>query len=350
MIKEKLNAFYYPKDKVVLPSVVMVEPTNACNLKCSMCYVQQQTKGSDYLSIPNLQTIMAQLPKIRELIFCGIGEPLLNKDLFKMIKIAKAGGINFINLVTNGKLLNEVVARNIVDSGINRIQISVHSFNPKNFAAIRNEDEIGLEELNRNIKRFIVMRNEAGVHLKVCCNAVVNKFNYNDLIDFIREAKALGVDRVEFIQMTTADDNLRDINAPLEHMASICDKIRKYARKINIEASFLNGNEYGRCYQLWDFIMIHANGDISPCNGIFPTEKIALGNILTSPLEEIWHSEKYQGLRSQVRRGKLTNCCYCESGYRMEGLNYRWFKNYYMRPLKRIVKNFIRNDRFYKTK
>lgn len=337
-----INRLYYAReDNVPIPQVVMIEPTNICNLKCSMCYVQQHIKTQNSLTLEDFRMIIDQFPRIRELIFCGIGEPLLNKDLFQMISYAKNSGINFINLVTNGKLLSEEACEKIVHSNINRIQISVHSFNLEIFSKIRNEEGINLERLKEGIRRLISIKRKLNSQLQICCNAVVNKFNYGDLIDFIRNAKELGADRAEFIQMTTANDSLRDVNAPLESMANLAKEVRKYARNLNIEVSFLSGNYYGRCYQLWDFIMIHADGTISPCNGIFPTENIGVGNIFDNKIEAVWNSEKYRALRRSVIEGELKNCRFCESGYCLEGKDLRWFRNYYFRPLKRMARNSL---------
>lgn len=333
-----VDSLYYPEDDCPLPALVMLEPTNICNLQCEMCYVQKNMKKGHILSLENFQRIINQFPRIRELVFCGIGEPLLNKYLFSMIEAARGRGVDFINLFTNGKLLHEENIRNIIRSGIDRVQISVHSFNAKIFSKVRNEHPSNLEELKINIRRLVEEKRRAGGILRVCCNSVLNKFNYNELKEFIVSVKDLGADRVEFFQMTTAGGNLKEINAPLEDMGRIIHEARRFARRLGIEVGFLDGNEYGRCYQMWDFIMIHSNGDISPCNGIFPTENIGLGNILNAPIKEIWDSEKYRRLRQLVRNGRLEYCKYCESGYCLEGKNLRWFKNYYLRPLRRLVK------------
>jgi len=342
-IVRKINNLYYPnKTARVLPAVVMVEPTNMCNLRCSMCYVQQRSTGiKHYLSVRQFKDIVEQFQKIRELIFCGIGEPLLNADIFEMIKLARHKGAAFINLITNGKLLNKDTALRVVASGIDRIQISVHSFNPEVFAKVRNENQSNLENLIENIRYLIELRNKMNAGLKISCNVVITKFNYDDMLKLLKYAKELKIDKVEFIQLTTAYGALSDINAPFGQMPRIIREIRRVACKLNIKVGFLSGNECGRCYQLWDFVMVHADGNISPCNGIFPTENVGVGNIFLNPLQEIWNSKKYQDLRSLVSEGKLQNCKFCESGYCLEGKDFRWFKNYYLRPIKRLIKHSL---------
>ncbi|MBL7196576.1 MAG: radical SAM protein [Candidatus Omnitrophica bacterium] len=338
----KLNSFYYPQGNYTpLPYRVMVEPTNICNLKCSMCYVQQNLKRNHSLTLVSFQNIINQFPNIRELIFCGIGEPLLNKDLFHMIDDAKNRGIIFINLITNGESLTKDISERILKSKINRIQISIHSFNPEIFSKIRKEEAVSLEKLKENIKTLIALKNEFRSSLEIYSNAVINKFNYHNLSDFIKNSRELGIDGVDFIQMTTANDNLKEINAPLKNVAQDAKDARKLARKLKIKVSFLSGNYCGRCYQLWDFIMIHADGNISPCNGIFPTENIDVGNIFNNSIEEIWNSEKYRRLRGLVVEGGLQNCQFCESGYCLEGKDLRWIKNYYFRPIKRLIKKSL---------
>ena len=340
-LKEKLSNFYYPNEEAIsLPLVIMVEPTNVCNLQCSICYTQKHIKDRHFLSLPDFENTINQFPAIRELIFCGIGEPFLNKDLFGMINMARNKGVPFINLITNGKLLDAQNSEKIINSGINRIQVSVHSFNPDIFAQIRNEDPANLKTLEENIKKLVSLKKKSGAPLKICCNAVITKLNFNGLLEFVRRGKDLGVDRIEFIQLSTYSNLIKDINAPLGRMSKLAKDARRLARKLNIEVGFLNGNEYGRCYQLWDFMTVYSDGNISPCNGIFPTENIEVGNIFREPIRKIWNSEKYRGLRRLVRKGRLENCKYCESGYCMEGKDLRWFKNYYLRPLKRSVKIF----------
>lgn len=345
-LEERINYFYYTrKDNIPLPGVIMIEPNNVCNLQCSICCTQKYIKDRCFLSPSDFRSIIDQFPKIRELIFCGTGEPLLNKDIFDMINIAKRRGIPFISLVTNGKLLHEDILGKIINSGIDRIQISVHSFNPEIFAKMRNEAPSNLKTLEENINKIVVIKKNLGAKIKICCNAVITKFNFNGLLEFVKEARDLGADRIDFIQLSTYGNLIEDINAPLSCMPRLAKEARKLARKLNIEIGFLNGNEYGRCYQLWDFIMVHADGNISPCNGIFPADNIEVGNIFREPIKKIWGSDKYHRLRQLVRKGELENCKYCESGYCMEGKDLRWFKNYYLRPLKRSFKNLFNKIR-----
>ena len=90
--------------------------------------------------------------------------------------------------------------------------------------------------------------------------------------------------------------------------------------------------------------MICADGTISPCNGIMPHEKIGLGNLIHEDISQIWHSDKYVMLRKSVIEKHLKNCEYCEAGYPLEGKNFEWVNNYYLKPLIRNLYSYIRNE------
>jgi len=148
-----INSLYYPKDVCPLPTVLMIEPADSCTLKCVMCDVQQQKKGSpNFIAPSQFEFIIGQFPKIKELIFCGIGEPLLNKDILSIIRIAKDRKIPFVNLITNGELLNTELSDSLLKSGLDQLHISIPATTEATFQAVRNSPRVSLSELAENIR------------------------------------------------------------------------------------------------------------------------------------------------------------------------------------------------------
>jgi len=333
-----INYLYYPKETAKLPTLVMVEPADGCTLKCVMCDVQQKKTGSPhFLSAVQFKFILEQFPRIRELIFCGIGEPLLNKDIFSMISAARVRGIPFINLITNGELLDSEISERILDSGINQLHISVPAVTEESFQRIRNHPRVSLASLSDNIRYLTGRKSSKSAGVKVIINLVMMKYNYAELKGVVSFCKELGADGICLVQLTTILGEKENINVDRNGISRLFSELKALGNKEGLDIVFLTGNDYGRCYQLWDFILVHADGSISPCNGIMPGEGMSLGNIFKTDIKTIWLSDAYRALRRQVRRTSLENCRFCESGYPIEGTNLRWFKNYYLRP----VRNFI---------
>lgn len=320
-----------------------MEPTNACNLKCFMCDYQKQFKGArSYLSLKDFESIIAQFPQLEELVFCGIGEPLLNKDITEMISIAVNKKIPFINLITNGSMLTGECLERLIKAGLRRIQISFHSANPAVASKINGMPPEIHDLIRANIINAVKLRRSLGSELCIGLNSVMNIDNYNESLELIDFCEANKIDQVNFLQLTTIFGKYDNFNIRRKEARSLLKKIRGRLKNSRLKAGFLTGNYYGRCYQLWNFIMIHSDGNISPCNGIMPHENKNIGNLINDNINRIWCSEKYIDLRKSVIEKKLENCRHCAEGYLLEGKNFEWIKNYYLKPLIRNLYTYIR--------
>ena len=340
-----LHKLYYRNLKPALPNTIMIEPTNACNLKCFMCDYQKQFQGKrSYLSLKDFASIIAQFPKIKGLVFCGLGEPLLNKHIFEMVSIASQNKIPFLNLITNAVLLGEECFKALIKSGLTRMQISFHSTNPELASKINGVPAEIHNLVRNNIVNALKIRNDLSSNLRIVLNSVINSDNCNDLFNLIDFCEINKVDEISFVQLTTMFGKYDSFNIAEDKARLLIRKIRLRLKKSKLRVSFLSGNGAGRCYQLWNFIMIHADGNISPCNGIMPHENKNIGNLIHDNISSIWHSNKYIGLRSSVIKNHLENCRYCEVGYPLEGKNLQWINNYYLKPLVRNLYSYIHNE------
>jgi len=341
-LKDKL---YYPDLKPALPNTIMVEPTNACNLKCRMCDYQRQFKGErSYLSLKDFESIIAQFPKIKGLILCGLGEPLLNKNIVEIVQIARNRNIPFINLITNGTLLEEEIIKALIKSGLTRIQVSFHSADPQTTERINGMSNEEHNLVRANILNAVKTKEALGSDLCIVINSVINIENSKDLFNLIDFCEANKIDEINFIQLTTVFGKYDSFNIARDRAAVLMKKIRARLKKSTLRPSFLSGTGAGRCYQFWDFIMVHADGNISPCNGIMPHENKNIGNLINDSISRIWYSDKYIDLRKSVIEKRLKNCNYCEMGYLLEGKNFRWLNNYYFKPLLRNLYSYVRNE------
>ncbi len=339
------HKLYYRNLKPKLPRIIMIEPTNACNLKCNMCDYQQQFKGKRaYLSFKDFELIIAQFPEMKELIFCGLGEPLLNQDIIKMISIAAKKKIPFINLITNGTLLEEGYFRSLINSGLTRIHISFHSANSEIARKINGMPAEVHRLVLTNIVNAVKAREALGSNVHIALNSVINIENCGDLLNLIDFCEINKIDEINFVQLTTILGKYDSFNIERDEARLLIREIKARLKKSRLKVSFVSGCDTGRCYQLWNFIMIHADGNISPCNGIMPHENKDIGNLIHDNISRIWHSDRYIELRKSVMKRKLESCKYCEVGYPLEGKNSQWFNNYYLKPLVRNLYSYIRNE------
>ena len=85
----------------VLPRMVFIEVTNRCNLLCETCprtYFTREPLKS--LTFDEFRMVAEQFPEMRRCALHGIGEPLLNRDLPRMIVYLKARGSKYCSIPT----------------------------------------------------------------------------------------------------------------------------------------------------------------------------------------------------------------------------------------------------------
>jgi len=135
ILKEALTEWYKPlffsfgstslRFVPIRPASACINATHNCNSRCITCAMWRK-KWSGELTTSEMLDIMKQLKEIgvRRIGWSG-GEPLLRKDLSLLIKRARELGFEKITVLTNGLILTESKARELLENGLNRISISL---------------------------------------------------------------------------------------------------------------------------------------------------------------------------------------------------------------------------------
>lgn len=104
------------------------ELTDACNLSCLHCGSNASPQNKNYLSYKDVKNVLDQVasafsPQSIMICFSG-GEPLLHPQFFEMVAYAKKIGFS-CGITTNGTLIDSVVARKMVESGLDSVTFSL---------------------------------------------------------------------------------------------------------------------------------------------------------------------------------------------------------------------------------
>ncbi len=155
---------------------------DACNFNCNYCMPEKKIFSSlkGHLKSDDIFDIVRNLRSfgLEEVRFTG-GEPTLRKDLPQIIDSVSTLGLKKIGLTTNafhlGKLLPE-----LTKTGLNSINISLDSLDPKNFFKITKSASFDL------VLKNIFKAKELGFALKINCVVMkgINSHEIKDFIDF----------------------------------------------------------------------------------------------------------------------------------------------------------------------
>lgn len=274
-----------------LPFHLVLESGNFCNLRCPLCPTPFREKKipKGMLTYENAKTIINQFPGLVHLNLSLWGEPLLNKDIFKIIRFAKSKDIEVL-LQSNLNILNESSAKELINTQLDALQISLDGASQGTYEKYRVNGNFA--KVIENIKLLKRIQNtEQNFKTKIIWKMVVNKFNELEVEKAQKMAKDLG-----------AEFKIVEIYTPV-HLAKEwkpCKAVEK--------SSIVHSDIVDKCYSLWQVATINFNGDVFPCCSEFsPVD--AIGNVFTHSFQTIWNSQKYIELRKKNRYS--INCKAC---------------------------------------
>ncbi|MFM1872375.1 MAG: hypothetical protein RL398_1797 [Planctomycetota bacterium] len=179
------------------PTVVSIESTRFCNLRCPMCeFVDLGTvETGPHMPLEEFTRIVDGLPSEVERVQLTVtGEPLLTRDLDKMIALVAARGLR-LDVLTNGMLLQGKVVDQLLPV-LGRLQVSFDGATKATFEAIRVRSDF--DRVCRNLRAFMAKVRElpAGDRPQVGLECTIMRKNIEELPQLVDLAADLGVHRL----------------------------------------------------------------------------------------------------------------------------------------------------------
>ena len=146
------------------PKYFQIGTVNFCNAHCSMCPHRYGSQYNEPISMSDelFSKILNQLKEFKDWIeFVSVywlGEPLLDKKIFKRVYLLRNVGIKGVSISTNAELMEKITIKKLFDSGITDLRISLDGFTKEVYENIR----IGLhfDKVVENTHKAIQIRNE----------------------------------------------------------------------------------------------------------------------------------------------------------------------------------------------
>lgn len=311
------NMVFKPEYANNYPIILVIDPSNTCNLKCRLCItgIGKNIRKKQFLSFKNFKKILDVLgPRAVKLDLFNWGEPFLNPDIFKMIKYAGKYKLQ-ITVSSNLNYFPPKFAQKIINAGLHRIIISLHGASQKTYSKYSRGGNF--EKVMKNIKLLVEEKKLRGKKdPEIVWRFLVTKDNQRELKKASLYSKNLGLDIFEPI--------------PIKLGAGL--NPRQFSRSVTKEYDFLPGDKNYRlynkkaprsttrsCFWPWEIVTIEPDGNIQPCC-VYEDPKFDFGNIFTTPFGKIWNGEKYIMARKAIKKNLKNNtdtiCGLCvASGY-----------------------------------
>ena len=182
--------------------------TDQCNFKCVYCLPDgNDCSSGNFLNLEEVSKLIRAFASLgtKKIRLTG-GEPALRKDLTQVIRAAKqTDGIEKVALTTNGYNLNKKVDQ-WVAAGLDSINISLDSFNPKQFHLITGVDRLTpiLEGIDRALSYP-----DLSVKINTVLLKTYNGSELKNILDYVRQKRVT----LRFIELMRTNDNLSFFNA-----------------------------------------------------------------------------------------------------------------------------------------
>lgn len=351
-----------------------IEPTSRCNLNCVMCFRHSWINESfGDMSLELFQRVLddkAALNDTHTVFFGGMGEPLVHPNIIKMIACSKKRGMR-TELLTNGTMLSEEVSARLIETGLDKLWVSIDSFDEESYKTIQVGSRFSF--ITNHIKAFNQIRRGTGTELgigvvimrsnliqlesleKYCAEIEADDVNISHMLPNTQESEAdtlwklteraqametartLGIpfEWRTAIAGQSDDDRLSESDGTVARFKFMPDDIRRLYRKDTLEGVLNEDMEVVWCGQVLErapnqcrFIaegncFIRWDGAVSPCMGLLHSAETwmdnskrtvwhhAFGNIREKSLSEIWNDKGYQDFRQQVMDFTFSPCVSC---------------------------------------
>jgi len=247
------DAFKVLNDGTPLPSIIEISNSGVCNRKCSFC----PRSDPDYKHVneffsnelhDKLCTDLSKYNFSGIFAYCGFNEPLLKKDINRDIEFArKSLPKSKIEIVTNGDVLNKERLKNLFNSGLSTILISVYD-------GKKEEDQF----------------------YEMCANLNLDKSQYIIRNRYMPEELDFGM------TLSNRAGNLKNADYKIQES-------NDYAHKSCSYPSYMFFVDY--------------NGDVLMCSHDWSKEMI-LGNLNNNDFLNIWNSKHSKFARQNLNNAK----------------------------------------------
>jgi MoaA/NifB/PqqE/SkfB family radical SAM enzyme len=324
-----------PADKAErLPVCLYLEVTNRCNLLCTTCpRTYEELEPPADMSWDLFVKIVDQVPDLSRAVLHGVGEPMLVRNLPKMVRYLKERGV-YVLFNTNGTVLNDRNGRAMIAAGLDELRVSLDASNAASYRKVRGKNYF--DRILRNVKAFRALQEREG-HSTPRVSAWLTglRETIGELPAFVQVAADIGVKEVYLQRLVFFDQDTIGMARPDQALfeklatdeADHLQEAERLAKSLGLTFSASgavaepgmslvrkqDGNPWSLCRRPWTVMYFTANGRALPCC-IAPFSQhgyanYTLGDATQEELRDIWNCPRYRAFREALNSPQPPQAC-----------------------------------------
>jgi len=301
-----------------MPKTGQLEATTACNLDCPLCgthFVPRKTRNLTMAHVDNVVDACGK--RMKSVCFHLMGEPLLNPEIFKLVKRCSDQGIE-TSFGTNGMLIDHF-SNEIIDSGLSFLSVAIDGANEEDYEKYRIRGKF--DKVVKNTKSFLAEKKRRGAKYPVVQVQTV-MFSYNEdkedqvdefLAEFDCEGTAKKKPNYTFDLDAGREKGLEIKDKYYDASATFLEKVDtdpvKYQHARPEETSKELFRNMRMCPQL-EKVTALSDGRIVACC-IDSMGLSTFGNLNDDDFKRIWRSDAHKTIIDRFLKRELDVCEYC---------------------------------------
>jgi MoaA/NifB/PqqE/SkfB family radical SAM enzyme len=289
---------------LLTPFVLIVDPASSCNLRCRYCptgdtkLIRATKRHSGTMSFKIFKKLIDDLmdfpDPVKTLRLYKEGEPLLNSNFAHMVSYAKnSHRVIRIDTTTNGLLLNPKLNLQIIEAGLDRINISVNGINEDQYLHFT-KSRVNFDQFVGNVRHLFENRGDCEVYIKGIkeCLSPDDQSKFFDIFGNISDLIFL-----ENLSPAWPDFTFNGVEMKFE--------TGNYGQEIH---------EREVCPNIFYTMVVNSDGSVSLCVGDWP-HKLLVGSVINNSLKEIWLGSEINAHRiSHLDKKRKDNqfCAVCQ--------------------------------------
>lgn len=281
------------------PLSIQVEPTNRCNKSCLTCarsYYDSELNPSgdfpeelfDYLEVP--------FAFAESVVFGGYGEPLMGENFDTLFALASNYKCR-TEVITNGSLLDSLMAEYLCNHGINKIIFSVDAASDPEMIRLRG---VSLSDI---LDKIELIKEVAGLKSpQIAFNVTLNINNLSHLVSLVSLAASREISEVNVVhqKIYSASQVSDSVFHHKGYAAQVFEESLEMAREQKVWLNLPPLEGEGICHMPMEMIMIDHNGQVQGCcSSLFAGgwPKLEIGNIAEHDIFDLWNHPLMQQAR-----------------------------------------------------
>ena len=276
------------KEARLIPSIIQIEPIFGCNAACIMCVIDMPTKRKKGgMPMDLFKKVVDDIALYKDTIIqvdlFGLGEPLLDKHIFERIRHMKSIGLRGIGISTNADLMDDAKQKELLECGVDTVIVSIDSLKKEVHEKIR--VKTNFERVIVNAKGLIRKRNAGNHKTKLVFRFISQELNRGEWEEY-KDYWDARIDRSKGDEVNSYE-------------------VHNWVGEVNVKSvPKLQSVESLACYQIFDRVLILADGTMSMCSCDLHHPCFPIGNVAVANLIDLYNIEKMREIRDIHVAGK----------------------------------------------